>query len=304
MLKDVLPANVYFALMSSNLQSELNEIRLRVGKPISVLCNSKHYFLSEQGLISGANQAIIATNEMLVDIIFKASEYSIYSVNDQLKQGFLMVKGGIRIGICGEVVCDDNIKTIKNFSSLCIRIPHLIKNVSLPIFGQILSGGILNSVLIISPPGAGKTTMLRDLIYQFSNHGYPYNIFIADERGEITAGVDGFNLGYFHDSICFLNKRLAMIMGIRAMSPDIIVTDELGDLNDFEAIQYAINCGVKVIATIHANSLDEIKNKPEMSKILEQKLFGRYVVLSKSCGAGTIEGIYRENFTKIYGGTI
>lgn len=304
MLKDILPLEIYNALISKLSEYEINELRMRAGKPITVICNTKHYFLSDTGVCNSPNQAIYATKEMLSDLVFKASEYSIYSVNEQLKQGFLMVKGGIRVGICGDAAIDSEVRTIRNFSSVCIRIPHLIKNASLPIFNQVLNNGDINNTLIISPPGAGKTTVLRDLIYQFSNHNYPYNVFIADERGEITGGDGGFNLGYFCDNISFLNKKDAMLLGIRSMSPDIIVTDELGEQGDFEALISAMNCGVKVIATVHAKNLDDLKNKSDFAKLLQEKYFKRYIVLSKENGVGTIEGIYRENLTRIYGGAI
>lgn len=304
MLKDFLPHVIYNALTSKLSEYEINEIRLRAGKPITVICNTKHYFLSENGICNSPNQAIFASKELLIDIVFKASDYSIYSVNEQLKQGFLTVKGGIRLGICGDVAIDSEIKTINNFSSICIRVPHQIKNASLPIFNHVLNNGDINNTLIISPPGAGKTTLLRDLIFQFSNHNYPYNIFIADERGEITGGEDGFNLGHFCDAICFLNKKDSMLMGIRSMSPDIIVTDELGAEDDFYALQYAMNCGVKVVATVHAQNIEELKRKPAFAKLIEDKYFKRYIVLSKENGIGTIEGVYRENLTRVYGGAI
>ncbi|MBQ7884897.1 MAG: stage III sporulation protein AA [Clostridia bacterium] len=304
MLKDILPLKIYTALTLKSSMMEINEVRLRVGKPISVLCNTKQYFLGEQGLCNNPNQAIFATRDMLTDIVFKASDFSIYSINEQLKQGFITVKGGVRIGVCGTVVKDEKIKTINEFSSLCIRLPHLIKNASLPIFNHVVNNGKLNNVLIIAPPGGGKTTMLRDIVYQLSYHGYPFNIFIADERGEITAGVDGFNLGNFYDSLCFLSKSESILLGLRGMSPDIIVTDELGAREDFYALKCAINSGVKVIATVHASSIDELKNKSEFAELLEEKCFDRFVVLSKENGVGTIEGVYKDNLTKIYGGSL
>lgn len=305
MLKDILPSGIYTALLSKNSELDLNEIRIRKDKPIAVLVNSKPYFLGDNGLCSSANQATIATSELINEVIFKASDFSIYSVNEQLKQGYLMLDGGIRLGVCGEVVIDGVIKTIKNFTSVCIRIPHQIKNASLPIFNQILNNGDINNTLIISPPGAGKTTMLRDIIYQFSNHNYPYNIFIADERGEITCGnTRNFIGSNFYDSICFLDKKESILMGIRSMSPDIIVTDELGKKEDFLALEYAKTCGVNIIATMHAKNIDDLKSKQEFKTMLEQKMFKRIVVLSNECGAGTISGVYRENLTKIYGGAV
>ena len=147
--------------------------------------------------------------------------------------------------------------------------------------------------------------MLRDLIFQFSNHNYPYNIFIADERGEITGGKNSnINLGNFCDAVCFLNKKDSLILGIRSMSPNIIATDDLGAKEDFEALEYAINCGIKVIATMHAGSIEELKQKPEFKPFIENKYFKRYIVLSSERGVGTIEGVYRENFTKIYGASV
>ncbi len=303
MLKDILPNHIYKALISKCNEQEVNEIRLRQDKPITVICNTKSYFLSENGFCSGPNQAIVANKEMINDIVFKACDYSIYSVNEQLKQGYLMVDGGIRLGVCGEVVQDGGIKTIKNFTSLCIRVPHLIKNVSLPIFHHILNNGNLNNTLIISPPGAGKTTMLRDIVFQFSYHNYPYNIFIADERGEVTCGNKSNYLNSnFYDALCFLSKKEAIMMGIRSMSPDVVIVDELGTKDDFLALEYAMTCGVKIIATLHASSINDLKNKEIFSNIADKKMFRRVIVLSKENGVGTIEGVYKEDLTKIYGG--
>ena len=305
MLKDILPSFIYQSITLKNSEQEINEIRFRKDKPIVVLCNTKTYFLSNNGFCSSANQAIISSAELINDIVFKACDYSIYSVNEQLKQGFLMVDGGIRLGVCGEVVQDGGIKTIKNFTSLCVRVPHIIKNASLPIFSHIVNNGNINNTLIISPPGAGKTTMLRDIVYQFSYHNYPYNIFIADERGEITCGNNSnFLNSYFYDSICFLNKKDSIMIGLRCMSPDIIVTDELGNKDDFLALEYAMTCGVKIIATLHASSINDLKNKEVFKRVYEQKMFQRIIVLSKENGVGTIQGVYQENLSKIYGGVV
>ncbi len=302
MLKDIVTNSIYNALFAKMSESEVNEIRFRKDKPICVICNTKIYYLSNNGICSNISQAIFADADLINDIVFRASNFSIYSVNEQIKKGFLMVDGGIRIGICGEVVLDGDVKTIKNFTSVCIRIPHAIRNVSLPIFDDVLNNGEINNTLIISPPGAGKTTMLRDLIFQFSNHNYPYNIFIADERGEITCGNESNFIGSnFYDSISFLNKKESFLLGIRSMSPDIIVTDELGDAEDFKAIEYAVTCGVKIIATMHALGIEDLKQKNAFKNMLEQKVFKRIIVLSKENGVGTISGVYRENLTRIYG---
>ena len=154
MLRDLLPESIYNPLIKKNSEIEINEIRIRNGKPITFLCNTKTFFLGEDGATSSPTLAINGTSQLIDDIIFKASNYSIYAINEQLKRGYIMVDGGIRIGVAGEVVYEEDIKTIKNFSSICIRIPHSIKNVSLPVFNHILNDGDVNNTLIISPPGA------------------------------------------------------------------------------------------------------------------------------------------------------
>lgn len=303
MLNNFLPADVYDALVKKCSIDEITEIHIRKNKPICVVCNTKTYFLSSAGICSNLSLAIFASEQMIEQIVFKASNYSLYAKNEQLKKGYIMVDGGIRIGVCGEVVFDGEVKTIKNITSLCIRIPHFIKNVSLKIFKHVLNNETINNTLIISPPGAGKTTMLRDLIYQFSAHNYPFNVFVADERGEITGG-ETINLGNFCDSVCFLNKKDAFMLGIRSMSPNIIATDELGDQNDLFAAEYAINSGIALLATIHAAGVEDLKNKEAFLPFIVNKYFKRYIVLSKSAGVGTIEGVYNENLQRIYGATV
>ena len=300
MLKDI-----YQAVLKKCSFEEITEIRLRVKKPICVVCNTKTYFLSDDGICNSINQAIMCSKEMIEKIIFRATDFSLYAANEQLKKGYIMVGGGVRLGVCGEIVFDGEIKTIRNFSSICIRIPHAIKNVALKMFKHICESGEVNNTLIVSAPGAGKTTMLRDILYQFSNHNYPYTIFVADERGEISGGADsGIDLGLFCDVVCFLNKKDAIMHGIRSNSPNIIATDELGGLEDFNAIEYAINCGVNIIATIHAKDIEELKYKPEFKNFVNNKYFNRYIVLNKDGGVGNIEGVYNKDFQRIYGAII
>ena len=306
MVGKVLPQNIALALYKKQCDYDINEIRIRLNKPIVVICNQRAYFLSFDGLCSNPNSAIIASKEIIDEIVFKASDYSLYSVNEQIKQGYLTVDGGIRIGLCGEVVLEgDKIKTIKDFTSLCIRIPHDIKGVCKPIFNKIVESDNVLNTLIISPPGAGKTTMLRDIIFQLSSHNYSYNVFIADERGEIVGGKDNpFNLGCFFDYISFLNKKESLIFGLRSISPDIVVTDEISKEEDISIIKHLIGCGVSVIATVHAKDIDDLKRKEAFKDFIMGRYFKRYIVLSKANGVGTIEGVYREDLTRIYGGTL
>lgn len=300
MLEKILDEKIFKILAHKVTFSKINEIRLREAKPIVIFFDGQANFLGENGLQFSSDRAIIASKNMIEDIIFKASEFSIYSVNEELKQGYLVLDGGERIGICGTVVMENSkIKTITNFSSINIRIPHEIRNCSLPVFKQLYDeqGGLKN-ILIISAPGQGKTTFIRDFVNQLSLRNISYNVLIIDERGEIAGKGNKLQVGKFCDVLSFTDKQNGFLQGIRAMNPHLIVTDELGGDIDFEAVKYASNCGVNILATIHADSVYQLKQKPNFNKIAN--IFDRYVVLKRAGKPGTIEGVYNANFEKIF----
>lgn len=283
--------------------NKVNEIRLRLNKRIVVYIAGKPYYLSYEGITNDQEKAIIVSREMLYNIIKRATEHSLYAVNNQLKQGFITVSGGVRIGICGEVVIENGVvQTIKNFSSINIRIAKEVKNCSLGILDILLQGGFSNT-LIISPPGCGKTTLIRDILWQMSERSYTYNILLADERYEIANCFNGqpmLNVGEFTDVISGAEKGYAFECGIRSMSPDILVTDELATSKDIESIINIANSGIKLLCSVHAKDLDDLKNKPQFKMLMEQKIFKRFVVLSKTRGLGTIEGVFDQSFRCIY----
>ena len=221
-----------------------------------------------------------------------------YTINDQLIEGYATIKGDIRIGICGEVVVvDGKIKTVKNISSLNFRFPHFLKNCSLSLLPYIFKNDNLNNTLIISPPGAGKTTFLRDLIYQISNKQSLMNILVVDERQEIMEVFNGEEIIKLQNVDVYSNstKKFAFNNGIRSMKPNVIITDEINIDKDLEDIENAMTSGVNIIATMHASSIFDLKAKPQFKRLLNLGLFNRFVVLSASNGVGTIEGIYNEN---------
>lgn len=296
MLEEVLPRDIFEALKYSG---KINEIRIRIGKPITVSKDGQVFYLTSNGLSFWKEKAIYGTQEMIDDIIFKASEFSIYSVNEEIKQGFIVLKTGERIGICGSFVMENNkLQTITNFTSLNIRIPHEIQNCTEKVFEKLLDNGNLQNVLVLSSPGQGKTTFIRDFVFQLSKKDYFYDVLIVDERGEI-AGKNFFNLGNFSDVLSFSSKQSGFLQGIRAMNPKLIVTDELGSEEDIKAIQYTSTCGVKVLATIHAKNIDELKSKSFFKSL--ESVFDKYVVLKPNSSPGQIEAVYDKNL-KIFEG--
>lgn len=299
MLKKILPSDVYSILQNKVNFNCINEIRMRADKPIVLSIAGQRIFLGDNGVTGSLKEAIFASKTMIEDIIFRASECSIYSVNEQIKRGFIVTEGGIRLGIGGDIIEEKNvIKTMSNYSSINIRIPHEIKNCSLPAFSALLNEQKVLNTLIISPPGAGKTTFLRDFVCQLSERNYAYNVLVLDERGELDLGKKG-SLGNFADKISFARKSVGFENGIRSLSPNIIVTDELGMKEDVDAVLYAVNCGVSIIASVHSDSIENFCQKEHFEKIIKEKVFKRYVLLSMRNGPGTIEGVYNENFSRI-----
>lgn len=299
---EIFPERIKNALSKLNLNN-VYEIRLRVNKPIAINQLGQTYFVSIKGITSNCNDAIILTKEEIEIIFYSICENSVFSVNDRIKQGFITLQNGARVGITGEIVYENNkISTIKNVSSLNIRIPHEIYGCAEIAFNYCLTNTFENT-LIISPPGAGKTTIMRDLARQISKHNIAYNIMIIDERNEISntiSGVTNFDVGILTDVIINSSKEFGFNTSIRTMRPDIIFTDEIGGINDIESIKKAATCGIKVAATIHASSLNDLKNKKEMEDVIQSKIFKRYILLSNRKGVGTYEGIFDENFKLLF----
>lgn len=299
MLKEYLDVETYNLINKKFNFNDITEIRMRVNEKIIICIKNKKYYLTDND-----NHFVIVSKNMLENFMRRISENSLYAYNESLKQGYISLPKGVRVGVCGSYVFDgNNLVTIKDFQSVNVRIPHQVKNCSLNAYDFLVDGDNVLNTLIISPPGAGKTTFLRDFVFQLCEHNIPKNILIVDERNEICSCVDGepaLALGGFCDIIANCNKHIGFKNGIRSMSPDVIVTDELDLEKDLDIIKEALNSGVKVVATIHAKDVNELRRKSSFEQVLEEKYFTRFVVLSNSEGPGTLKAVFDEKLNCIY----
>ncbi|MDE6845364.1 MAG: stage III sporulation protein AA [Lachnospiraceae bacterium] len=281
---------------------KLQEIRLRVNVPAAVLINNREWFLDTEGrLVDMPPHGAQNRPEELEQILKHLCQYSVYAFADEIRQGFLTIQGGHRVGLSGQVILegDGKVRNLKYIRYLNIRMAHEIKGVSDVILPHLYnkSGQVLNT-LLISPPGCGKTTMLRDMIRNLSDgtkYGKGVNVSVVDERSEIAGsylGVAQNDVGIRTDVLDGCPKREGMMMLIRAMAPQVLAVDELGNEDDIQALRMASGCGCKLIATVHGGSLEEIKHKKYMRNVIEDGLFDRYLVLTKRNGRCEVEGIY------------
>ena len=246
----------------------------------------EYKFLSVLGITDQKEKAIWCTSDMIEDCIYRAGQYSIYSVEEQIKQGFITAANGERIGLAGEYVSEKGKAiTIRNFTSIFIRVPHIVVG-SGETFYRICMSDIAKNVLLISAPGLGKTTILRDVARILSDKTQK-NILLCDERGELGVGT----LGISCDVLKFADKATAFESGIRAMRPDILITDEISDL-DCQSIKRAIYAGVRVVASAHFSDIEHVISP-------FYPLFDRYVLLDGN-EIGKIKAVYDEQKRLIY----
>ncbi|MBE6968611.1 MAG: stage III sporulation protein AA [Ruminococcaceae bacterium] len=276
---DVLPERIRraAALLGGKERERATEFRLRCGESLTV-------FLPEGEQPVGG---VIVCREDIERLLEICSGASPYAAAESLRNGFITVSGGVRVGFCGQVVSEGGVvRTLKGFSSAAVRIPREVWGC-----GAALCGESFVSTLILSPPGGGKTTLLRDMIRCLSRSGK--RVALCDERGEVAAlsgGRPGFDLGPSTDVLSGGRKSETAMMLLRSMAPDIVAMDEITAAEDIEACQMLCHCGVEMLATAHASSVAELGRRPLYRELLERRIFRRAVVIVRR---GT-ERIYRE----------
>ena len=261
-------------------QSELSEIRLRVNQPIRVVLEGKEYYLSDDGSVTlSENHAMCIGQDYIPQFLDYVCQYSLYAFEEEVRRGFLTIRGGNRIGIAGQVVLNEQaqIKTIKHIFYVNIRISHEVLGAADRILPYAYENHQLKNILIVSPPGWGKTTVLRDLVRQVSD-GNPYergkNVALIDERSEIAGsflGIAENHIGSRTDCLDGCPKTLGMMLMLRSMAPQVLAIDELGGFEELDTLRQANACGCKVIATAHGSSVDEVERRfgGEVRKLFE-----------------------------------
>lgn len=287
----ILPGTIGNSIKQFLMEDKIQEIRIKVGKPIILNLAFEEKVLD-----------YIPTREDLRHLITKISNYSLYAFEEEIKQGYITLKGGHRVGLAGEcVMSKGEVRTIKNISSLNIRICKEVIGASNKVMRLITENDRVYNTLIVSPPKCGKTTILRDIAKNLSNGMYQISlkgkkVTIVDERSEIAAcynGIPQMNVGIRTDILDNCLKKSGMIMAIRSLSPEVLICDEIGTEGDLEALNMAFNSGVNIIVTVHGYDINDIYNRKVFKELIDNCVLERIIVLSNRRGAGTIEKVYK-----------
>jgi len=278
---NILPANIKNLVSNAKGDGYIQEIRIKSDKPLILIYDREESITD-----------YIVTSVDIRNIMSKMMNYSLYAYDEEIRQGYITIKGGHRVGLCGSCILEgEKIKTINNISSLNIRVSKQVIGCSDKLIPYLINNGEIENTIIISPPKCGKTTMIRDMARNLSEN---FKVCIIDERSEIgglSLGKSSLDLGIRTDILDNCPKAQGIMMAIRSMSPDIIICDEIGTFKDMESILTAICCGIKIITTIHGKDENDLFERPVFKDILKNNAFKKGIIL-KGHEVGQVSYIY------------
>jgi stage III sporulation protein AA len=307
---NVLPPRISRLLnrLPRDMLPDLEEIRIREGRPLEITVQGRFHYLDADGQPTrSADRAYRPDREdcrILMDLL---TNHSVYTLEEELKRGYITVSGGHRVGLAGKTVLEQGrVKHLKEIASFNIRIAREVRGAARELMPKLYDAeaGTIRHTLIVSPPQQGKTTLIRDIARALSTGDIaredgapspPLKVGIVDERSEIAAcikGVPTFDVGPRTDVLDGCPKAEGMMMMIRAMSPDVIIVDEIGRPEDAEAIHEALHAGIRIVATAHGQSFRDIAGRPMLRELVSEQIFQRYVVIGHTYGIGRVFRIY------------
>lgn len=285
-----------------NRGEDIEEIRLRVNRPLILRIGSYEYTIDEkQQLTENLFRGHIITRDEIERTMQVLSQCSLYAWEDELKNGYITIPGGHRVGLVGKGVLDKGrIKTLKDVSGINYRIGKEVKGCANKLMPLLIKDNKVLHTLIISPPQCGKTTLLRDVIRQLSDgvtslNFLGVNVGLVDERSELAGMFQGqpqFDIGLRTDVLDACPKAQGMMMMIRSMSPVVLATDEIGMKEDVQALYHSLQAGVSVITTVHGQDYQELQERPVLQELINLRFFNRLVILSRKKGVGTLDAIW------------
>lgn len=296
----------YLSELPDSVKQNVTEVRMRVGKPLMLTTLSGGGFVTRQGRFTliFSEDCLCVDKIGLNDTFNRMCSFSVHSFQNDLKNGFITLKGGHRVGVCASAnVENGEVTGVKDVSFLNLRIAGSFDGVADELIEKVYANGLKN-IILAGVPSSGKTTMLRDLARQLSSGktGVYHKVTVIDERYELACIHEGnaFNdVGLNCDVISGFPKSTAVLNAIRSMSPDIIICDEIGDLRDVDAVKAGLNSGVYFAVSVHAESYDDIVRKVQIKELLRTGCFDRIILLDSGSKPCQIKEIY--NARKIYG---